>query len=58
LTETEREDKMRNFVKLHKKEIEEFGWLKKYEDSKVYMMDRTYLACEETANYLVIHCLI
>jgi len=57
LTEEEREEKMRNFVKAHKKEIEEFGWLKKYEDSKAYMMDRTYLACEETANYLVIHCL-
>ena len=57
LTEEEREDKMRIFVKANEKEIKEFGWLKKYDDSKAYMTERPYLACEETANYLVIHCL-
>ena len=55
MTEEEREDKMRDFVKSYEKEIKEFGWLKKYDDSKAYMTERPYLACEETANYLVIH---
>ena len=57
LSEEEKEEKMKNFVKQHEKEIKEFGWLKKYDDSKAYMQDKPYLACEETANYLVIHCL-
>jgi len=57
LSEEEKEEKMKNFVKQHEKEIKEFGWLKKYDDSKAYMQEKPYLACEETANYLVIHCL-
>ena len=57
LSEEERESKMRDFVKKYEKEIKAFGWLNKFDDSKAYMLERPYLACEETANYLVIHCL-
>ena len=57
LTEEERESKMRDFVNKHEKEIKAFGWLKKFDDSKAYMLEHPFLACEETANYLVIHCL-
>jgi len=57
LTEEEREKKMKDFVLKYEKEIKAFGWLKKFDDSKAYMMEHTHLACEETANYLVIHCL-
>jgi len=57
LSEEEREKKMRDFVSKNEKEIKAFGWLKKFDDSKAYMMEHTHLACEETANYLVIHCL-
>ena len=36
----------------------QFGMLKKFDDSKRFMMDgMTHLACDETANYLVIWCL-
>ena len=57
LTEEERESRMRDFVGKYEKNIKEFGWLKKFDDSKAYMMEHPHLACEETANYLVIHCL-
>merc|ERR1719361_1073464 len=57
LSEEEREKKMRDFVSKYEKEIKAFGWMKKFDDSKAYMMEHPHLACEETANYLVIHCL-
>ena len=57
LSEEERESKMRDFVNKYDKELKAFGWLKKFDDSKAYMLERPYLACEETANFLVIHCL-
>ena len=57
LTEEERETKMRDYVNKYEKELKAFGWLNKYDDSKAYMLERPYLACEEAANYLVIHCL-
>lgn len=30
---------------------------RKYEDSERFLMDNTQLACEETANYLVLWCI-
>lgn len=55
LTEEEREKKMKKFVKDNEKVIKEYGMLQKFDDSKKFLMDgRTELACEETANYLVI----
>lgn len=58
LTEEEREKKMKKFVKENEKKIKEYGMLKKFDDSKKFMMDgMTHLACDETANYLVIWCL-
>ena len=44
-------------MKKYKKDIEKFGMLKKYEDSNKYLSDNPHLACEETANYLVIWCI-
>merc|ERR1712012_556256 len=57
LTEEERETKMRDFVTKYEKELKAFGWLNKYDDSKAYMLEKPHLACEEAANFLVIHCL-
>ena len=55
LSEEERESKMKKFVKENEKEMKEYGMLQKFDDSKKYLMDgKTHLACEETANYLVI----
>eukprot|EP00092_Neocalanus_flemingeri_P010830 GFUD01011662.1.p1 GENE.GFUD01011662.1~~GFUD01011662.1.p1 ORF type:complete len:370 (+),score=165.36 GFUD01011662.1:59-1168(+) len=58
MTEEEREKKMKQFVKDNQKLIKEYGMIKKFDDSKKFMMDgKTHLASEETANYLVIWCL-
>merc|ERR1711971_1372217 len=51
------EKRMKEFVGKYEGEIKAFGWLKKFDDSKAYMAEHPHLACEETANYLVIHCL-
>lgn len=58
LTEEEREQKMKKFVKDNQKLIKEYGMIRKFDDSKKFLMDgKTHLASEETANYLVIWCL-
>merc|ERR1719481_2133405 len=58
LSEEEREKKMKQFVKDNQKSIKDYGMIKKFEDSKKFLMDgKTHLASEETANYLVIWCL-
>ncbi|XP_023332389.1 hsp90 co-chaperone Cdc37 [Eurytemora carolleeae] len=58
LSEEEKEKKMKKFVQENKKLIKEYGMLQKFDDSKKFLMDgNTHLACEETANYLVIWCL-
>lgn len=58
LSEEEREKRMKKFVKENETIIKEYGMLQKFDDSKKFLMEgRTHLACEETANYLVIWCL-
>jgi len=58
LTEEEKEERMKKFVKENKKLIKDYGMLQKFDDSKAFLLDgRTHLACDETANYLVIWCL-
>lgn len=57
MSEEEKEAKMKEFVKKNEKDLKAFGWLNKYDDSKAFMLERPHLACEEAANYLVIHCL-
>lgn len=57
LTEEEKEVKMRDFVKDNKKILEEFGMLRRYNDSKNFLLKHSHLACESTANYLVIYCI-
>ena len=43
LTDEEREKKMKDFINEHKKEIQEFGWLNKFDDSKAFLLERPYL---------------
>jgi len=58
LSEEEREKKMKKFVKENEKVIKEYGMLQKFDDSKKFLMEgKTELACDETANYLVLWCL-
>lgn len=57
MTPEEKENYLREFVKKYEKDIDGFGWLNKWDDSRAYLLERTHLACEETANYLVIKCI-
>ncbi|PIK33590.1 putative hsp90 co-chaperone Cdc37-like [Apostichopus japonicus] len=45
------------FVEKHEDEIKKFGMYKRLDDSLQFMIDHTHLACEFTANYLVIWCI-
>lgn len=57
LTEEEKERKMKDFVKENEKLLKQFGMLKKYEDSRKFLLDHHQLVSESTANYLVIWCI-
>ncbi|XP_013139756.1 PREDICTED: hsp90 co-chaperone Cdc37 [Papilio polytes] len=57
LTEEEKEAKMKKFIKENEKLLKQFGMLRKYDDSKKFLLDYNQLVCEETANYLVIWCI-
>lgn len=57
LTEEEKEVRMRDFVKDNQKVLKQFGMLRKYDDSRKFLLDHAHLACESTANYLVIWCI-
>lgn len=57
LSEDEREQKMKTFVKENEKILKQYGMLRKFDDSKRFLMEHTHLACENTANYLVIWCI-
>jgi len=57
LTEEQREERMRGHVKKYKEEMEKYGMLQKYEDSKRFLQENMHLVCEDTANYLVIWAL-
>jgi len=57
LSDEEKEKRMKQFVKENEKKLKEFGMLRKYDDSKKFLQDHSYLVCENTANYLVIWCI-
>jgi len=58
MTDEEKEDYMKKFVKKNEKDIKKYGMMQKFDDSMKFLMDgMTHLACEETANYLVIWCI-
>lgn len=57
LSEEEKAEKQRIFVKENEKLLKKFGMFKKYDDSKNFLREHPHLACEETANYLVIWCI-
>lgn len=57
LTDEEKEQKMRDFVKENEKILKQYGILRKFDDSKKFLLDHSHLVCEATANYLVIWCI-
>lgn len=57
LTEEQKEEKMKKFIKENEKLLKQFGMLRRYEDSRQFLQKNSHLVCEETANYLVIWCI-
>ncbi|KAJ8031898.1 Hsp90 co-chaperone Cdc37 [Holothuria leucospilota] len=57
LTEEEEMDRQKKFVEKYEKEIKKFGMYKRLDDSQQFLLAHTHLACEFTANYLVIWCI-
>lgn len=57
LTEEEKEARMKKFIKENEKFLKQFGMLRRYDDSKTFLLEHNQLVCEETANYLVIWCI-
>jgi len=57
MTEEEKQTKSAQFYKENRKLIEKYGILRKWDDSKEFLLDNRQLCCEDTANYLTIECL-
>ncbi|GIY19253.1 hsp90 co-chaperone Cdc37 [Caerostris extrusa] len=57
LTEEEKAERQTKFNKENEKLLKKFGMFQKYEDSKNFLREHPHLACEETANYLVLWCI-
>lgn len=57
LSDEEKERRMQDFVKDNEKLLKQFGMLRKYDDSKKFLLDHNQLVGEATANYLVIWCI-
>lgn len=57
LSEEEREQRMKKFIKENEKDLKHFGMLRRYEDSRQFLKSHDKLVCENTANYLVIWCI-
>ncbi|XP_069386070.1 hsp90 co-chaperone Cdc37-like isoform X2 [Paralichthys olivaceus] len=56
-TEAEKDEIHKTFVEKYAKEIENFGMLRRWDDSQRFLSDNPYLVCEETANRLVVTCI-
>lgn len=57
LSEEERENRMKKFIKENEKDLKHFGMLQKYDSSCAFLKSHDHLVCEDTANYLVIWCI-
>lgn len=57
LSEEEKEQRMKEFVKKHEANIKKYGMYRSFDDSRRYLMEHPELACEDTANYLVVWCI-
>ncbi|GFQ78347.1 hsp90 co-chaperone Cdc37 [Trichonephila clavata] len=57
LSEEEKAERQAKFNKENEKLLKKFGMFQKYEDSKTFLREHPHLACEETANYLVLWCI-
>lgn len=57
MTDEEKEQHMKKFIKENEKLIKQYGMLKRFDDSKKFLQEHNLLVHEDTANYLVIWCI-
>jgi len=57
LTDDERIDNMKQFVKENEKLVRKYGLFRKPDDSQQFLIDNPQSVCEETANQLVLWCI-
>jgi cell division cycle protein 37 len=57
LTEEEKAIRFKEFVKEKEPLLKQYGMLKKYEDTKKFLLDHPELVCEDTGNFLVYWCI-
>lgn len=57
MTDEEKEAHMKKFIKENESLIKQYGMLRKFDDSKKFLMQHNLLVHEDTANYLVIWCI-
>jgi len=57
LTEDEQLERSKKFMDEHRDDIKKYGMLHEYHDSEEFLMKNPHLACEDTANYLVVWCI-
>lgn len=57
MTEEERDEWYKNFVKKNESNLKHYGMLSKWDDCKQYLAEHPDLVCEEAANYLALWCL-
>jgi cell division cycle protein 37 len=57
MTDEEKEQHMKKFIKDNEKLIKQYGMLRRFDDSKKFLMENNLLVHEDTANYLVIWCI-
>lgn len=57
MTDEEKEAHMKKFIKENESIIKQYGMLRKFDDSKKFLMQHNLLVHEDTANYLVIWCI-
>jgi cell division cycle protein 37 len=56
LTDEERAKRLKDFTLKNEKKLKEFGLLRKFEDSRRFLLEHPHLTCEDTTNYLTIWC--
>jgi cell division cycle protein 37 len=52
-----RAEELKKFIDGNKDLLKKFGMMRKWDDSKQFLLDHPDLCCEETANHLVLQCL-
>lgn len=57
MTDEEKEQHMKKFIEDNEKIIKQYGMLRRFDDSRKFVLEHSLLVHEDTANYLVIWCI-